>query len=194
MSPPFDFGTDHLDQDWAVGHYEQHGRLTGELRVAGERYEIAGTGLRDHSWGPRDYRRIGTTTWLHAQFPDGGRSLMAVLVTGVPPRPPFSVATIGNADTIRHVSAEGLPLADDLAAAEADYAFTLNGEDVRATVVNPLRAALVGAAEIALGTHAAPGANHHYIDAFTRFEWGGEVGYGLTERSVDLQGGNDARG
>lgn len=191
-SPPFDFGMEHLDQAWGQGHYEQHGTLRGTLVVGDERHEIDGTGLRDHSWGPRDYREIGTTTWLHAQFPASGRSLMAVLVTGRPPRPPFSVATVGDHRGVRHVRAEGLPEAHDLAATQADYAFTLIGDDLRAQitaeVLKPLRAACAGPAELVLGTHRPPGVNHHYVDAFTRFSWDGETGYGITERTVDLAG------
>jgi hypothetical protein len=190
MSPAFDFGAEHLDQAWGHGHYEQHGTLRGALVVGDERYEIDGTGLRDHSWGPRDYREIGTTTWLHAQFPASGRSLMAVLVTGRPPRPPFSIATVGDRFGVRHVQAEGLPEARDLAATEADYDFMLIGEGVRAQitarVLKPLRAACAGPGELVLGTHDPRSVNHHYVDAFTQFSWDGETGYGITERTVDV--------
>ena len=46
----------------------------------------------------------------------------------------------------------------------------------------------VGPAEIAIGTHSAPAANHHYIEGVARFDWDGEVGHGIAERSVALGG------
>lgn len=192
FSPPFDFGTATLDQPWGVGHYEQHHRVQGELRFLDESYDIAGTGMRDHSWGARDYREIGTTTWLHGQFPDSGRWLMAVLVTGLPPRPAFAFALLGEGDAVTVVEAAGMPSATTLEETAAPYELVLTAADgttsrIAAEVLNQPRAALVGPGEIALGTFAAPAANHHYIDAFTRFTWDGDTGYGITERSVDLQ-------
>jgi hypothetical protein len=191
FSPPFDFGTGTLDQSWAVGHYEQHHHVAGMLRFLDERYDITGTGMRDHSWGARDYQEIGTTTWLHAQFPDSGRWLMAVLVTGVPPKPRFEFAVVGDGSAATVANAAGMPEATVLEDGSAAYTLTLTHEDgtrstVKATVLNALRAALVGPSEIALGTLAAPEANHHYIDAFTRYDWDGDTGYGITERSIDL--------
>ena len=192
LSPPFDFGTTELDQPWAVGHYEQHHYVTGTLRFLDTEYAIAGTGMRDHSWGARDYHEIGTTTWLHGQFADSGRWLMAVLVTGRPPRPPFGYAVVGDGASMTPVEVSDLPEARTLADTGAPYVLGLTYPDgttstVSAEIVNHPRAALVGPSEIALGTFAAPTANHHYIDAFTRFTWDGEVGYGVTERTVDLQ-------
>lgn len=191
MGPAFDFGTEHLDQAWGHGHYEQHGRIVGWIEVGHERFEIGGTGLRDHSWGPRDYREIGTTTWLHAQFPESGRTLMAVVVTGRPPRPPFSVAAIAGPDSVRHLRASGLPLATTLEETGEGFDFVLHEPDgaehaISVAVITPLRAACVGPDEMAVGTYDSSSANHHYIDAFSRFVWDGEVGHGVVERTVDL--------
>lgn len=193
MSPAFDFGSHKLDQPWAVGHLEQHGEISGYLRFGTENYEIEGTGLRDHSWGARDYKEIGTTTWLHGQFPQSGRAFSVVRVTGLPPRPEFNHATISTRTSLRRVKSVGTPSATCLAECAADYSLQLLMDDgtssmVRAKILNAPRAALVGASEIALGTFKPneAGANHHYIDAFTQYDWDGEIGYGITERSVDL--------
>lgn len=192
MSPPFDFGTGTLDQAWAAGHYEQHHRVSGWITFAGERHEIKGTGLRDHSWGERHYSEIGASNWLHAQFPDSGRSLMVVLVTGKPPKSQFTYACVSDGETVSPVRPSELPVAKNLADTETSFEFELTTEEgttstVKATIINSFRAALVGASEIALGTFQFPGASHHYIDAFSRFEWDGEVGYGIIERTVDLE-------
>ncbi|MEJ2089054.1 MAG: hypothetical protein P8Y69_11405, partial [Gammaproteobacteria bacterium] len=37
------------------GHFEQSGRVTGTIAVNGERWQVAGYGVRDKSWGPRDW-------------------------------------------------------------------------------------------------------------------------------------------
>jgi hypothetical protein len=37
------------------GHFEQGGRVTGEIRLGDERFSVSGFGVRDKSWGPRDW-------------------------------------------------------------------------------------------------------------------------------------------
>jgi len=191
MCPPHDFGAEHMDQSWGNGHFEQHHIVTGRLSFNKENYEISGTGMRDHSWGSRDYHDIGTTTWVHGQFPKSGRAFMAVLVTGLPPKPELSLATISDHNSTKYTKSIGLPVAKSLADCDSDFEFQLIMPDgaaskVKAKILNSDRAALIGPSEISLGTYTAPIANHHYIDSFTRFDWDGEIGYGVTERTVDL--------
>lgn len=85
---PFDYGTSSLEQAWGKAHYEQHHRATGRLLVDGERFELDGTGLRDHSWGPRQFEWMGRTTWIHASFPDSGRAFALCYVAESPPHVP----------------------------------------------------------------------------------------------------------
>lgn len=191
MSPPYDFGGERIDQEWAHGHYEQHMRLEGELRYGDEPpIAIAGTGLRDHSWGPRDYEKIGTTTWLHAQFPESGRHLMAVRVTGIPPKPEFTLAVCGDGHSVEAVATSDLPLAATVGDALTDYELELDGGAGRsgrvvAEVLAATRCGFLGKSQLVVGNHHTPDINHDYIDGFTKFTWDGEVGYGITERSVD---------
>ncbi len=37
------------------GHFEQSGRVSGQIEVGGEQWQVAGYGVRDKSWGPRDW-------------------------------------------------------------------------------------------------------------------------------------------
>jgi hypothetical protein len=37
------------------GHFEQSGRVTGTIALGDERWEVSGYGVRDKSWGPRDW-------------------------------------------------------------------------------------------------------------------------------------------
>lgn len=40
-------------EHWGNGHYDQLGRVRGEVVVEGESYAVDAWSLRDHSWGPR---------------------------------------------------------------------------------------------------------------------------------------------
>ena len=61
------------EQQFAKAHYEQHMRATGTLKIDGETIQIEGTGLRDHSWGPRYWQAIYSYRWLTCAFgPDFG--------------------------------------------------------------------------------------------------------------------------
>jgi hypothetical protein len=61
--------SDH-EQEFARGHYEQHHRATGRLRLGGEELDFDGLGLRDHSWGPRSWQAPAWYRWLTANFSD----------------------------------------------------------------------------------------------------------------------------
>ena len=57
--------------DFAKAHYEQHMRVEGTLRIEGEQtVNIAGNGLRDHSWGPRYWQSIRSYRWITGNFGD----------------------------------------------------------------------------------------------------------------------------
>jgi hypothetical protein len=48
----------------AAHHYEQPGSLAGVIEVDGERIPIAGRGMRDHSWGVRDWQAVPYWRWF----------------------------------------------------------------------------------------------------------------------------------
>jgi hypothetical protein len=56
--------------EFAKGHYEQHHRATGRLRIGEQDFVFAGHGLRDHSWGPRSWQSPRWYRWLTANFGD----------------------------------------------------------------------------------------------------------------------------
>jgi hypothetical protein len=191
MSPPYDYGAPKVDQAWGTGRYEQAQAVRGTMTYGEAEVEILGTGLRDHSWGPRDNGRIGTTSWIHGQFPRSGRWFMANYNSRVPPAQPFSYAVAGNNDAVVKVVVNGLPKATGGAETVSDYEFELVTPDgttpIRAEIVQqPVTLALLGPVQFGFGIHRTPGAHHDYVPAFTRFTWDGEVGYGLSCRSVDL--------
>lgn len=48
----------------AGAHYEQPGSVAGVIEVEGVRCALAGSGLRDHSWGVRDWQRVPYWRWF----------------------------------------------------------------------------------------------------------------------------------
>jgi hypothetical protein len=196
MSPPFDYGTGNLDQSWAIAHYEQHQEVTGRLRVGDRTFEIAGAGMRDHSWGPRDWTKMGRTTWIQGQFPDSGRAFMTVFVAERLPHYPeaLSYTVISDRTSVTQVQAHGIPEAFNLTQTEHDADFVITMPDGRETTVHtqilaPMRMHLHGDTEFALGTanrHGPHASSHDYTPAFAAIEWDGEVGYGYVERTAEL--------
>ena len=63
-------------------------RVRGTLDVDGERMEIDGYGLRDHSWGPRYWQAIEGYEWLTMNFGDDLGAMVSIIRRGggEPPR------------------------------------------------------------------------------------------------------------
>ncbi|KUH87739.1 MULTISPECIES: hypothetical protein [unclassified Mycobacterium] len=59
------------DLTMALGHYQQFIRVEGSLSLGDESWQISGAGLRDHSWGPRDWAGPLYYRWITAAFDDG---------------------------------------------------------------------------------------------------------------------------
>src|SRR5436309_1404688 len=51
-----------------IGHYDQAGTYRGSLRVDNEHHLIDGLGLRDHTWGVRDWRAPQQWAFFSAVF------------------------------------------------------------------------------------------------------------------------------
>jgi hypothetical protein len=62
--------TDPLEFETGIGggvaarHYEQPGSLAGVIEVGGTRFPLAGAGMRDHSWGVRDWQGVPWWRWF----------------------------------------------------------------------------------------------------------------------------------
>ncbi|MFZ3267323.1 MAG: hypothetical protein WA622_12285 [Mycobacterium sp.] len=191
MSPPFDIGSQHLTQAWGTGHYEQHHEVSGVLRFGDERIELAGAGLRDHSWGPRDWEGIGDTTWFHGQFPESGRSFMGISVPGRPPFEPYTYACISDRESVHEVEFVSVPHVTAPYTPDTPYEFSFAGADgvsvIRAELVQSMPMSFMRPAEIGIGFHrGAPTTTHDFRENMTRFEWDGEVGYGLVTGARDV--------
>jgi hypothetical protein len=58
-------------EEFARGHYEQLVSASGLIAVGDQSWDVAGFGLRDHSWGPRTWQAPWYYRWLTANFADG---------------------------------------------------------------------------------------------------------------------------
>lgn len=56
------------EEAFARGHYEQHMRGSGDVRIGDEHWSLDGFGLRDHSWGPRYWQNLYWYRWLPLVF------------------------------------------------------------------------------------------------------------------------------
>lgn len=75
------------EKSFARGHTEQHVEATGSLRLGDETFEIAGFGLRDHSWGPRYWQAIHWYRWCPMNFGrDHAMVLSVTCAAGAEPR------------------------------------------------------------------------------------------------------------
>ena len=70
--PLWDLRKKMTDQSWASGHWEQICRVRGDIRIGGETLSLRrGCGVRDHSYGPRDYTGVLGNFWTNVLFEDG---------------------------------------------------------------------------------------------------------------------------
>ncbi len=63
-------------------HYEQSMTVRGSVTVDGLRYDVDGSGHRDHSWGRRDWAPSERWRWITGQVDDVAFSAMYLTVAG----------------------------------------------------------------------------------------------------------------
>lgn len=189
LGPAFDM--DLSQQVWTTNHYEQHCNISGHLEYDGKRIELKGTGLRDHSWGPRDYSRLGRHIWAHAQWPDGRAFMIFHLVS---PDGSHTLSHVSVDDGTGNVQAKLLneaPLINH-SMLEGSQGYRLSFELPNGSIVHidaeeifamPI-ISCTGQAELVLGADRSADTSHWLCEGATRFNWGGTIAHGLTERLV----------
>ena len=180
------FTMDTSKQTWTDAHYEQHCSVTGRMIWDGNEVTLTGSGLRDHSWGPRDWRPVGRHAWIHAQW-DDGRSFMI-----------FYLRSRDGSHTLSHVTLDSgagpkdaelvsvAPLCENIIDGLNGYRLEIREPSGRIVVIDAqvqqaATLAMIGKSELGIG--ACSGAWRHLSEAQTQFSWDGDVAVGLTERS-----------
>lgn len=171
-------------RDFSLGHFNQHGRVRGEMRVGGERWAIDGRGWRDHSWGPRYWQVIYYYRLFVANFSNGD-GLMLLKIT----------------DQAGRVRREGVLLVDgryeevlDLEVS-TDWTEQQDPRFVRLGVLTVNRKAHIEAEILTL----APLRNRRkagdevlvsrIAEGFTRYKWDDRTGHGMTEYIERIEDG-----
>lgn len=190
LGPAFDLGHLGENESWSSSHYEQHGTGKGFLCYEGKRIEFHGSGMRDHSWGPRDFRNFNTHVWMNGQFSDNStfEVFHAVDLSGRS----GTHAVIGNDKGLCPAKLiTPPPLITQPAQFDQGYDLVLEADsgermEIRAEIIQAPRMTIAGKFDLLFGNHPPPSGGHCHplFESQTRFDWNGKVGYGLTDRSI----------
>lgn len=172
-------------RDFSLGHFNQHTRVTGHIRIGTESWPVSGQGWRDHSWGPRYWTVIWAYRLFIANFADG-RGFMLLKITDSAGRTRrLGVLLIDG----QYEEITDLEVATTRWTAERDPAECLIGvrsrnraAQIKAEVITmaPLRNRRKAGDEILVSRIA---------EGFSRFRWEGVEGYGMTEYIERLEDG-----
>jgi hypothetical protein len=165
----------------AATHYEQPGSVAGVLEVADRRVPLAGRGMRDHSWGVRDWQGVPYWRWFgmvvdpdtfllvnNVGTADGGETVGGCLMRDGIPSPIVACQTESELDPELGCQRRFTAHARDDLGREA----RLEGEAVS---VAPLR-------------QRRDGRLTHVNEGLTRLRWDGHEGYGISEYLVQADG------
>ncbi|HRP77513.1 MAG TPA: hypothetical protein PL183_00255 [Aquamicrobium sp.] len=172
-------------RDFSLGHFNQHGRARGVITVGDQTWKIDGHGWRDHSWGPRYWQVIYFYRLFLANFPNGD-GLMLLKIT----------------DQAGDVRRQGVLLVGgeyeevlDLEV-QTDWTDDKDPRFVRLGVMTAKRKVRIDGEILKL----APLRNRRktedgtlvsrIAEGFTRFTWGDQVGYGMTEYIERIEDGD----
>ena len=188
LGAPFGVG-DVRPGNFGHTHYEQHFVCTGHITLDGQRIDVEGTGMRDHTWGPRDLSVMGNHFWIHGEFPDGRWLSTMYIARRGGGDALLSFHVLGDCADMTHASLVGH---DALLAAESqafdpwriELQIGDEVQEIRGEILAPMPFSFVGPVEMTLGTDRTPQASHVVYESQARLGWGGQTGYGLCERSV----------
>jgi len=165
-------------RDFSLGHFNQHARITGHVKIGDQTWDFApGWGWRDHSWGPRWWTNIVWYRLLLCAFPDGSGFMI------------HKIADAGN-----HARRSGVLLVDGAYHEIADFDLTIDWTAARDPIA--LRVTVITESGLRAVIHGeilslAPLRNRReehgatllsrIAEGHTRFIWDGRVGHGMTE-------------
>jgi len=162
------------EEQFAKAHYEQHMRVSGSVEIDGERMELSGHGLRDHSWGPRYWQAIEGYEWLTMNFGDDLGAMVSVI------RRPGKAPRIGGVV----VRGEALEPLDDVRITvdyEPDGLFH-RSLDIDVVTRSGERIAIAGRVLSFIPLrNRREGRTTHVGEGMTEWRLGARTGYGLSE-------------
>jgi hypothetical protein len=169
-----------LAEGVATDHYEQPGSVAGTLVVDGRRHPLAGRGMRDHSWGVRDWQQVPYWRWFgmvadpdnflvlnNVGLRDGGETAGGFMMRDGEIAPIAACVTESELDPELGTQRSFVARATDALGRET----TLSG---RALEVAPLR-------------QRRDGRLTHVNEALTDYDWEGRRGTGISEYLTQVQ-------
>lgn len=163
-------------RDFSLGHFNQHGTVTGHIRVGDQSWPIDGGGWRDHSWGPRYWQAIHCYRLFLATFPDGrGFMLLKITDTSLRARRVGVLLVDGayeeviDLDVVTDWTRAKDPSHVRIGVRTARRAVTIEGEVLN---LAPLRNRRRAEGEMLVSRVA---------EGFTRFTWDGATALGMSE-------------
>lgn len=188
MSPVWDLGARMSGQTWARAHYEQACRVIGVLALGEERWEIDGTGIRDHSRGPRVFGTVREHWWLSGQFPSGRSFAVLQVINHGEDVSPLSYGYVSDGESL-----EGADVADlEVLETAADGAplrtrFRLRTDAgnhvITGQILQSVPIGMGSPNELVMGRAVSAATPLTLRECQTEYTWDGETAYGLTERS-----------
>ena len=171
-------------RDFSLGHFNQHSRATGYIRVAGQEFTLRGFGWRDHSWGPRYWTNIYFYRLFIANFgPDRGLMILKITAKDGTTRRVGVLQYDGEYEDITDLdlytdwTERKDPARMRLGIRTARRAVQIEGEVMSLVPLRNRRQE----GGISLQSRIAEG--------FTRFTWDDRTGYGMTEYIEVLEDG-----
>lgn len=171
-------------RDFSLGHFNQHTRVRGALRLGSETLNLDGYGWRDHSWGPRVWQNILFDRLYMANFgEDAGLMLLKIANRDGCVRRGGVLMVAGQYEEILD-----LDLFNDWSPVKDPTSFKLSVRTARRTariagrVLNcaPLRNRRIDQGVVVQSRIA---------ECFTELSWDGRIGYGMTEYVEVLRDG-----
>ena len=163
----------------ASDHYEQPGSVSGALLVDGRRHALAGCGMRDHSWGVRDWQGVPWWRWFgmvvdpdnylmlnNVGLTDGGETAGGFMMRD------GEIAAISSCETTSELDPE-LGCQRSFVARATDALGRDTVLEGRAVEVAPLR-------------QRRDGRLTHVNEGLTEYRWEGHNGTGISEYLVQV--------
>jgi len=175
------------EQSWGGLHYQQLCNVKGTVSHSGTVVEFNGTAIRDHTRGARDFFPVNNHACLNCAFPSG-RGFITLDVTVNGQR--LNKAAVIIDGKIHEATVAQHALLSSPTDTDKPYEFELAWDTgtakIRAEMLHNMPYGMVAENEISLGYDPKVSYTPMY-EGFSRFEWDGEIGYGLTERSVRVR-------
>ncbi len=191
ITPMWDLGAAVMsNQSWALTHYEQAGTFAGVLRYGDQEWELAGTGIRDHSYGPRNFAHFRRGSWVHAEFPSG-RTFVALRMWSNDDQVALNAGIISEDGKLREINPIEMPTLDSALGEPRTVTVRLDDGGAEQVIelefLTAMTTTLIEPNEVLHGVDRTDPTIKILNDAMVRCRWDGEEAYGLCERSRRLE-------